>query len=191
MEKELNDIIIESIKRDVELQYYVEVSGAIEYLFRKHNGCLISNTLASDILQIDESHITLSKVDNVHYDRPIGLYNEVYTKMIFGIKNEEVFQKVIEEVENYGSFMKTVKQINESIDNLAIKQAIYIIENIYRAHEEDGYNELIPSWHEALIKSLKILREVPNKNETIEDYIGYCEYLLDDMQLLEMNILVL
>ena len=45
-----------------------------------------------------------------------------------------------------------------------------------------------------MIKSLNLqkkLREVPNKNETIEDYIGYCEYLLDDMQLLEMNILVL
>jgi hypothetical protein len=41
-----------------------------------------------------------------------------------------------------------------------------------------------------IIKFAKIKRS-PNKNETIEDYIGYCEYLLDDMQLLEMNILVL
>ena len=68
-----------------------------------------------------------------------------------------------------------------------VKQAIYIIENIYRAHEEDGFNELIPSWHEALVKSLDTLKNVSEKDETVEDYIGYGEYLLEEMPLLTLN----
>ena len=63
---------------------------------------------------------------------------------------------------------------------------MYIIDNIYRAHEEDGFNELIPSWHQALVESLKTLEAQP-KSKMIEDYIQYCKYLLDDMQLLELH----
>ena len=42
----------------------------------------------------------------------------------------------------------------ENVHNYTVKQAIYIIENIYRAHEEDGFNELIPSWEKALKPAL-------------------------------------
>jgi hypothetical protein len=38
-----------------------------------------------------------------------------------------------------------------------LKQIIYIVDNIYRAHEEDGFNELIPSWHKALNDCLSII----------------------------------
>lgn len=179
--------IIQNNIINADLQYWAEVSGAIEYYFKKHNGYPMPNTLASEILKIDANQITLSKIDKVHYDRPIGSNGEIYTKMIFGIKNEEIFNKAIKEVENYGSFMKEVNKINESINTYTIKQAIYIIENIYRAHEEDGYNELIPSWHEALIKSLNTLKNTSIKDETIEDYISYCEYLLEDMQVLQIH----
>lgn len=55
--------------------------------------------------------------------------------------------------------MNDVNKIEES-KQLCIyspKQAIYIIENIYRLHEEGGYNELIPKWHKALKDSLDSL----------------------------------
>ena len=107
--------------------------------------------------------------------------------MIFGIKSKEIYQKAIKEVENYASFMKEVNNINENTERYTIKQAIYIIENIYRAHEEDGFNELIPSWHEALNNCLIVLKNTPDKNQTILDYIQYGEYLIDDMQLLELH----
>lgn len=170
-----------------DLHYWAEVSGAIEHYFKKHNGFPMPNTLASKILQISENDIKLSNRDRVHYSRPIGANREYYTKMIFGIKSEEIFQQAIQEVENYGHFMKEVNTLTESTNTYTVKQAIYIIENIYRAHEEDGFNELIPSWYKALHLSLQTLLNVPNKNEIIYDYIQYANYLLEDMQILELH----
>jgi hypothetical protein len=181
--------IIQHNIRKLNLHYWAEVSGAIEHYFKKHNGYPMPNILASEILQIDEEDIVLSNNDKVHYDRAIGSEGEMFTKMIFGIKNDEIFQKAIAEVENYGKFMKEVNSIKEDIQTYSIKQSIYIIENIYRAHEEDGFNELIPSWYEGLNKSLDTLKLVENPSQTILDYIDYAEYLLDDMQVLKIQVL--
>lgn len=184
--KEALQFIIKNNIENSDLHYWAEVSGAIEHYFKKHNGYPMPNTLASEILDINASELTLLN-DFVHYERPIGLNHEMFTKMIFGIKSKEIYQKAIKEVENYASFMKEVNNINENTERYTIKQAIYIIENIYRAHEEDGFNELIPSWHEALINCLIVLKNTPDKNQTVLDYIQYGEYLIDDMQLLELH----
>ena len=109
--------------------------------------------------------------------------------MIYGIKSEEVFQQAINEVENYGSFMKEVNTLTEDKNTFSVKQSIYIIENIYRAHEEDGFNELIPSWYNALQQSMQTLLNVSNKTETINDYIQYAKYLIEDMQILELHVM--
>ena len=181
--------IIQNAILNADLHYWAEVSGKIEHYFKKHNGFPMPNALASEILGVDSSQITLSKTDNVHYDRPIGVEGEIFTKMIFGIKSEDIYYKALQEVENYGSFMREVNSIKESIGDLTPRQAIYIIENIYRAHEEDGFNELIPSWHEALTKSVDVLKRIEHKTQTIEDYIDYGEYLLSDMQVLVLHTL--
>lgn len=179
--------IVQNTIRNAHLLYWAEVSGAIEYYFKKHNGYAMPNDLAAEILQVDESQIQLSTTDKVHYDRPIGPRGEIYTKMIFGIKNISIYYKALKEVGNYSKFLEDTNKINESIKQYTPKQAIYIIENIYRAHEEDGFNELVPSWYEALTSSLETLRNIENKTQTIVDYIGYGEYLLEDMQLLELH----
>lgn len=75
----------------------------------------------------------------------------------------------------------------ENVHNYTVKQAIYIIENIYRAHEEDGFNELIPSWKKALKESLLRLKVEENPNQTVLDYIEYAEYLISDMQPLVLH----
>ena len=183
--KALQHIIKNNIENS-DLHYWAEVSGAIEHYFKKHNGYPMPNTLASEILNINESELTLLN-DFVHYERPIGQNREIFAKMIFGIKSEEIYQKAIREVESYASFMKEVNNLKENVGFYTVKQSIYIIENIYRAHEEDGFNELIPSWHKALVDSLKVLNNAPNKNQTIYDYIQYGNYLLDDMQLLQLH----
>ena len=186
--KALEQIIQFDIK-NMDLHCWAEVSGAIEHYFKKYNGYPMPNTLAGEILNVPNSNIILSNVDNVHYERPIGQNQEVYLKMIYGIKNQEIFEKAIAEVENYSKFMEEVNKmetISESVLHYNIKQAMYIVDNIYRAHEEDGFNELIPSWHHALVESLKTLEAQP-KSKMIEDYIQYCKYLLDDMQLLELH----
>ena len=180
--------IIQHTISELELHYWSEVSGAIEHYLKKHNGFPMPNTMAGKILQIPEKDITISNKDMVHYDRPIGKDREVFTKMIFGIKSDEIFQQAMNEVENYYDFMKEANNmINESKEfKYSIKQSIYIIENLYRLHEEDKVNELTPKWADALKESMKTLRK-STKNQTISDYIEYGEYLLSDMQILELN----
>lgn len=179
--------IIKSDIRDSGLHFWCEVSGAIEHYFKKYNGYAMPNVIAHEILNMPQNELILSKKDEVHYERAIGIEKELYEKMIFGIKSEELYQKAIESVENYSQFLNDVNKLNENINMYSVRQAIYIIENIYRAHEEDGYNELIPSWYRALTLSLKTLTNCQQKDETVNDYISYAQYLLDDMQVLKIH----
>ena len=82
----MNSIIKNNIENS-DLHYWAEVSGAIEYYFKKHNGYPTPNTLASEILDINASELTLLN-DFVHYERPIGLNKGIFTKMIFGINSK-------------------------------------------------------------------------------------------------------
>lgn len=162
-----------------DIRYVVEVSGGIEYYFVSHGCYAIPNVFASDILGVDDSVIGLLG-DGVHYNRVVGSNCDTFTKMLFGIRDEGEFNEIIKEIEKESLFLT---------DNRydGYRRAIYIIENIYRKHEEDGFNELIPSWYKALVDSLKVLNNAPNKNQTINDYIQYGNYLLDDMQLLQLH----
>lgn len=173
------------------LHFWTEVSGPIEHYFKKYNGYPMPNTLAGKIL--NNKDIKLSDSDELHYQREIG--GDWYTKAIYGAKSDEIFKEAINAVENYSKFMEECNKIQESsADGLrySLESAIYIIENIYRAHEEDGYNELIPSWHQALndcMETLKRSKRTETAKDYIEDYIEYCEYLLDVMPLLELHTL--
>ncbi len=185
--------IIQHVINMSNLHYWAEVSDAIEHYFKKHNGYPMPNIMASKILDIPEKEIIISKKDEVHYTRPIGPEREMLTKMIFGIKNDEIFKEVIENVENYYDFMSEVNNmINESVNQkYSLKQAIYIIENLYRLHEENGINELTPNWNSALHNSMKTLYSIKDKSQTVKDYIEYGEYLLSDMQVLTLHKLVI
>lgn len=186
--KGLQSIIKDDILK-VDYHFWAEVSGAIEHYFKKYNGYPMPNLLASNILQVSEESIRLSSKDLEHYERLIA--GEWYEKMIFGIKSEEVFQLALKAVDDYSKFMREVNNISENINNglqYTLKQAIYIVENIYRAHEEDGFNELVPSWYEALCEAKKTLIQ-SEKTQTIEDYIEYCDYLLETMPILKLHTL--
>ncbi|MBP5642858.1 MAG: hypothetical protein J6X10_01305 [Bacteroidales bacterium] len=184
---------LQSIVKDdiikVDYHFWAEVSGAIEHYFKKYNGYPMPNILASKILQVSEESIRFSSKDLEHYERLIA--DEWYEKMIFGIKNEEIFQEALKAVDDYSKFMREVNKISEKIKNgfkYTLKQAIYIVENIYRAHEEDGFNELVPSWYEALCEAKKTLVQ-SEKTQTIVDYIEYCDYLLETMPILTLHTL--
>lgn len=178
------------IKDDIEkfdYHFWAEVSGAIEHYFRKYNGYPMPNILAPEILSISSELIRLSKNDNVHYERQIS--NEWFEKMIYGAKSKEVYEAAIAAVEDYSKFMKEVNKVNENSNmngRYSVKQAMYIVENIYRAHEEDGYNELIPSWYEALNESMEVLLAA-EQTQTVVDYIEYCNYLLETMPVLQLH----
>ncbi len=186
--------IVQHTISELELHYWAEVSGAIEHYFKIHNGYPMPNTFVGKILQVSDSQITPSKKDIFHYDRVIGQSGEKFTKMIYGIKSEEIFQEVLSKFEDYYDFMNEVNKIDKNVNEsketkYSIKQAIYIIENLYRMHEEDGINELTTKWNDALIESVKVLNMVKEKTQTISDYIEYGEYLLSDMQVLTLNII--
>lgn len=187
-EKQALQQIIQDDIIHLELHYWVEASDAIEHYFKKYNGYPIPNILASKILSVPHDSITLLN-DNVHYKRAIGIDKVEYTKMIFGFKSKEIFEDVINSVENYSDFMRNVNSLNESTDdyNALIKRSVYIIENIYRLHEEDGFNELIPSWKKALDTSYSILINAPQKTTVVVQYIEYAEYLLTDMDVLTLH----
>ena len=178
------------IKDDIEkfdYHFWAEVSGAIEHYFRKYNGYPMPNILAPEILSISSELIRPSKNDNVHYERHIS--DEWFEKMIYGAKSKEVYEAAIAAVEDYSKFMKEVNKINENSNmngRYSVKQAMYIVENIYRAHEEDGYNELIPSWYEALNESMEVL-SAAEQTQTVVDYIEYCNYLLETMPVLQLH----
>ena len=178
------------IKDDIEkfdYHFWAEVSGAIEHYFRKYNGYPMPNILAPEILSVSSELIRPSKNDNVHYERQIS--DEWFEKMIYGAKSKEVYEAAIAAVEDYSKFMKEVNKINENSNmngRYSVKQAMYIVENIYRAHEEDGYNELIPSWYEALNESMEVLLTA-EQTQTVVDYIEYCNYLLETMPVLQLH----
>ena len=189
----LQQIIQHTISK-LELHYWAEVSGAIEHYFKIYNGYPMPNTFAGKILRVPDSQITPSKTDIFHYDRAIGQNREKFTKMIYGIKSEEIFQEVLSKFEDYYDFMNEVNRIDKNVNEsketkYSVKQAIYIIENLYRMHEEDGINELTQKWNDALNESLKVLNSTKEKTQTISDYIEYGEYLLSDMQVLTLNII--
>lgn len=183
--------IVQHTISELELHYWAEVSGAIEHYFKKYKGFPMPNTIASKILRVSDNLIIPSKKDMIHYDRVIGENRERFTKMIYGIKSEEIFQEVLSEVEDYYDFMKEVNKIvNESKETkYSVKQAIYIIESLYTMHEDNAINELTPKWNDALIESMKVLKMVKERTQTISDYIEYGEYLLSDMQVLTLNVI--
>lgn len=183
--------IVQHTITELKLHYWAEVSGAIERYFKRHNGYPMPNTIASKILGVSDNLVIPSKKDMVHYDRIIGKNEERFTKMIYGIKSEEIFQEVLSEVEDYYDFMKRVNKIvNESKETkYSVEQAIYIIENLYTMHEDNAINELTPKWHDALRDSVEVLNLVKEKDQTISDYIEYGNYLLSDMQILTLNVI--
>ena len=179
--------IVQDDIKQMDYHFWAEVSGAIEHYFKKYNGYPMPNVLASEILNIDEDSLRMSSTDNVHYERIIS--NEWFEKMIFGIKSEEIYNKAIAAVEDYSKFMKSVNNINENaISGLkySLKQAFYIAENIIRAHEEDDFNELIPSWYDALQEAIKTFK-ASKQTQSVIDYIEYCEYLLKTMPVLKLE----
>lgn len=121
--------LIDGQKAD--LRYWVEASGRIEHYFKKHHAYPMLNTLASQMLNVDASHITPSSKDHVHYTRQIGTDGDCWEKMIFGA-TDEVFRTVMEEIEQYGSFMQGAALLDEGGQD-AVRRAKHIIENIYRA----------------------------------------------------------
>lgn len=186
----LQEIIKHNIK-NLNLHYWAEVSGAIEHYFKKHNGYPIPNTMANEILEVPANKIRLCSGDKVHYERMIGIGSngDWYVKMIFGIKDEATFNRVLEIVDDYEGFMKEVNNLVTESNTMFynVKQAMYIIDNVYRCNEEDDFNEMLPSWHRAMLESIRTLESLEHRDNHIKRYIETAYYLLEKMPVLTLN----
>lgn len=178
--------------KPTEYQYWVEVSETIEKYFRKGNACPVSNIVSLKWLDMKSNMVRLSNNDTNYYERFIA--GQWYEKAIWGLDSKEDFDAVITAIEEYSKFLKDVNQIDEKDKKeenggkYSLKQAIYIIENIYRENEENHFNELIPSWHQALQDSLKVL-QTAEPSRAIADYIDDCNYLFENMPLLQLHLI--
>jgi hypothetical protein len=103
----------------------------------------------------------------VHYDRFIVQDEEKFTKMIYGIKSEEIFKEAMSEVEDYYDFIKEVNNMGNASKETkySVKQAIYIIENLYRMHEEDSINELTPKMERCIERMYESVDFNQRKNQ--------------------------
>lgn len=174
--------------KTAEYHYWVEVSETIEKYFRKGNACPVSNIVSLKWLDMKSNMVWLSNNDTNHYERFIA--GQWYEKAIWGLDSKEDFDAVITAIEEYSKFLEDVNQIDEKDENAgkySLKQAIYIIENIYRENEENHFYELIPSWHQALQDSLEVL-QTAEPSRGIADYIDDCNYLLENMPLLQLHL---
>ena len=139
--------------------------------------------IASKILQVSDTHITPSNKDMFHYDRFIVQDEEKFTKMIYGIKSEEIFKEAMSEVEDYYDFIKEVNNMgNESKETkYSVKQAIYILRAYTGCTKRIVSTNWLQKWNDALRECMKVLISTKERPQTISDYIEYGKYLLSDM----------
>lgn len=92
-------------------------------------------------------------------------------------------------MDNYEGFMKEVNDIITESNSMVynVKQAMYIIDNVYRCNEEDGFNEMLPSWYQALLQSIRTLESVENSENYIKRYIDTAYYIIEKMPVLTLN----
>ena len=111
--------------------------------------------------------VRLSNNDTNHYERFIA--GQWYEKAIWGLDSKEDFDAVITAIEEYSKFLKDVNQIDEKDKKeenggkYSLKQAIYIIENIYPVF--CNFSDLPVSvnqfiWKESVIKRFFVFEYV-------------------------------
>lgn len=182
----LQEIIKDDITK-TDLHFWGEVSGAIEHYMKKFNAYPMHKLVAYKILDVNEEEIDTNTNDDVHYKRQLGKDKEIFQKMIFGVKSQEIFEEMIEMIDNYEGFMKEVNKLNENNNAMYnVKQALFIINNIARLYEENELRELLPNWYEALLMSKETL-ERNNENSLYDEEIGYVDYFISTLPILQLH----
>lgn len=145
------------------IDYYIDVSGCLCNFFKRY-------------------------IDNDKF----FLYGKVGLKDRFIINDIDIYNKILLDIDrdNFYNFLDDANKIDD-----VVKRSIYIIENIYIRNEDNSLNELAPKWYEAFLESMNVLRNVDSNcvigvgggYQTILDYISYGEYLLEDVDVLELK----
>lgn len=191
--EEGKEALSEIIKNDIlnfNLFFWVEASGAIEHLFKKYNGYPIPNVFVKEVLNTNRKIILCE--DGVHYKRKIGLGNELFEKMIFGFRDEELLKKIETEFENYEDFRK---EINESIAFMDIrsmvKEAFDVINYFVEANEEQGLEDLFPNWYDRISQAISTLKEYKyyygKKSKNLDWAIQRGKLLLREMPVIRVH----
>ena len=191
--------IIQSDIEPYDNWYWVEASGAIEHLFKKHNGNPIPNWIVKDLLELNEdtpAGFRVDESDNVHYFRDIG--GREQRKMMFGFKDQKARDLAYSSVADYGEFKLGVngmdRRISESTDKVQqeIEEARKFIRRLFDLHYEDGFNEMLPEWRDRLVHSINTIND--NMGKIPEDKLRMyrasldrAETCLEDMSVIEFR----
>ena len=196
--KAVEDIIQSDIE-PYDNWYWVEASGAIEHLFKKHNGNPIPNWIVKDLLELNEDTLAgfrIDESDNVHYFRDIGGIEQ--RKMMFGFKDQKARDLAYSSVADYGEFKLGVngmdRRISESTDKVQqeIEEARKFIRRLFDLHYEDGFNEMLPEWRERLLHSIDTIHDnldkIPeDKRRMYKASLDRAETCLEDMTVIEFK----
>ena len=196
--KAVEDIIQSDIE-PYDNWYWVEASGAIEHLFKKHNGNPIPNWIVKDLLELNEdtpAGFRIDGSDNVHYFRDIG--GREQRKMMFGFKDQKARDLAYSSVSDYGEFKLGVngmnRRISESTDKVQqeIEEARKFIRRLFDLHYEDGFNEMLPEWRDRLLHSIDTINDnmdkIPeDKKRMYKASLDRAETCLEDMTVMKFR----
>lgn len=161
--------------------YYVEVSGGIEHYFNEYGCYVIHNSVVSKLLGVSDDLI-YELSDGVHY----RIDGESFEKALYSFNSKEEFYSVLKMIDECEEFMNEAHKFGIG-SGYNIKQCYYIIDNIYRLHEEEYFYELLPSCHQALLEISIELESHDSESDTISLYKEYAAYLLKHVPVLKLH----
>jgi hypothetical protein len=144
------ELLMKSIIDLDDNRYWIECSEAIEHYCKKFGGNPIPAAFVENEMNLN---VTAVDYDTYHYDRYIGVDNDIKTtKCMFGFRDEETQNKVANYLSSisgidYDQFKHTVNESTKTI-----RQIIYRIADL---HDDYDIDELTPEMHEVLQQGLK------------------------------------
>lgn len=150
--------------------YWVEASDFIETLFKQFGGNPIPNYLAYEFLRLPELKLSLD-ADGVHYTRTVGTAKRKMKKMIFGFKDKATAEKACLSVANYEDFKLNTNKLLENDTSLDV--ACQVIRQVFELHDEMKCNEMLPSWHKAIVNAIDdvkhslVKKNLPKSKQTM------------------------
>ncbi len=68
-----------------------------------------------------------------------------------------------------------------------VSGALKFISGLHELHIVDGFGEMLPEWHDALIDSIDLIKGKADEIPMYEDYLKMAQMCLDEMDILEFR----
>lgn len=68
-----------------------------------------------------------------------------------------------------------------------VSGALKFISGLHELHTVDGFGEMLPEWHDALIDSIDLIKGKVSEIPMYENYLKMAKICLDEMDILEFR----